>query len=76
MRKNCASKCIQKRSFNNKEEALKEFQFLKIDKAYKSLKGMYRCTLCGKYHLTKNDNAQFVFIRVKGKWSFMRSNSI
>lgn len=76
MLKNCASKCIKKRSFDNKKDALEEFKFLKVDRHYSKLRGMYRCTLCGKYHLTSNHKAQFVFIRVKGKWSFMRSNSI
>jgi hypothetical protein len=53
--KNCASKYITKRGFNTREEALKEMKWLKVSKEYKKLKSTYRCSLCDKWHLTKNN---------------------
>lgn len=46
-------KCHMKRSFETKEEAIKEMKWLKIFKEYKKLKRAYICDLCGKWHLTK-----------------------
>ncbi|NRA76810.1 MAG: hypothetical protein HRU18_01270 [Pseudoalteromonas sp.] len=57
--RNCASRCLTKRSFETEEEALKEMEWLKTSKEYKKLKRAYRCTLCGKYHLTKQPRGKF-----------------
>ena len=50
---NCASKCFTKRAFDTKQQALEEMKWLKISKEYKKLKRAYLCTLCYKWHLTK-----------------------
>ena len=52
-KRNCASRCLTKRTFDTEEEAITEMKWLKISKEYKKLKRAYRCTLCGAWHLTK-----------------------
>lgn len=52
-KRNCASQCLKKRSFETEQEALEEMKWLKISKEYKKLKRAYKCTLCEKWHLTK-----------------------
>ena len=45
--------CSVKRSFDTKEDALEEMEFLKASKEYKKLKRAYECDLCNMWHLTK-----------------------
>lgn len=46
-------KCLVKRSFETKEEALAEMKWLKVSKEYKKLKRAYKCDHCEMWHLTK-----------------------